>query len=65
MHLDELIRSDIYDSSQILAGAEGMSRQVETVNIMDTPDIIHFLKPNELLLTNGFFLRLRRIRYPS
>lgn len=57
MHLDELIRSDIYDSSQILAGAEGMSRQVETVNIMDTPDIIHFLKPNELLLTNGFFFK--------
>ncbi|MCM3782331.1 PucR family transcriptional regulator ligand-binding domain-containing protein [Neobacillus mesonae] len=57
MRLEELLRTDIYHSSQILAGADGLNKPVETVNIMDAPDIIHFLKPNELLLTNGYFIQ--------
>ncbi len=38
----------------VLAGAEGLSRVVTGVNVMEVPDIEDFVKPGEILLTTGF-----------
>jgi PucR family transcriptional regulator, purine catabolism regulatory protein len=57
MRLDILLAHDIFIKHQILAGEDGLSRVVHSVNIMDNPDIIHYLKPRELLLANGYFLK--------
>lgn len=59
MLLEELLEVHIFAKSQVLAGHGGLSRNVNTVNIMDAPDIIHFLRPGELLLTNGYFMKER------
>ncbi|WP_435163448.1 PucR family transcriptional regulator [Paenibacillus glycanilyticus] len=57
MLLSELLANDIYKYARVIAGFNGLTRKVQTVNIMDAPDIIRFLRPGELLLTNGFFMK--------
>ncbi|HLR94004.1 MAG TPA: PucR family transcriptional regulator ligand-binding domain-containing protein [Jiangellaceae bacterium] len=41
----------------VLAGHEGLDRVVQRANIMEVPDILPWVKPNELLLTTGYPLR--------
>lgn len=40
--------------SVVLAGHRGLTRNVQFVNISDTPDVINFLAENHLLLTTGY-----------
>ena len=50
---DLLILEGMKDSI-ILAGHRGMTRNVQAVNISDTPDVIDFLAKNHLLLSTGY-----------
>ncbi len=43
--------------SEVVAGAAGLDEVVRWVNVMEVPDILPWVKPNELLLTTGFPLR--------
>ena len=43
--------------SELVAGAGGLDEIVRWVNVMEVPDILPWVKPNELLLTTGFPLR--------
>jgi PucR family transcriptional regulator, purine catabolism regulatory protein len=43
--------------TRLLAGDDGLDRVVQRVNIMEVPDILPWVKPNELLLTTGYPLR--------
>ena len=38
----------------VLAGHRGLTRNVQSVNISDTPDVINFLEKNHLLLSTGY-----------
>ena len=38
----------------VLAGHRGLTRNVQSVNISDTPDVINFLDKNHLLLSTGY-----------
>lgn len=57
MKISELLQIPIFSNAKIVAGKNGVNRSVQTVNMMDAPDIIHFLKPNELLVTTAYFIR--------
>lgn len=58
MLLHELIRDTIMSKADILAGTHGSeTREVLSVNIMDSPDIVVFLRRGDLLLTNGYLLK--------
>ncbi|MFC4775793.1 PucR family transcriptional regulator [Paenibacillus sp. GCM10023252] len=57
MNIGELLQIPAYTGCRVAAGREGLGRVVQSVNIMDAPDIIEFVKPSELLLTNAYFLR--------
>ncbi|MED4956393.1 PucR family transcriptional regulator ligand-binding domain-containing protein, partial [Paenibacillus macerans] len=57
MELRELLRLPVYREMRVLAGQGGLNRSVKSVNMMDAPDIIDYLKPDELLLTTGYALR--------
>ena len=37
-----------------MAGASGLERLVAWLNVMEVPDVLAWVKPNELLLTTGF-----------
>lgn len=57
MLLKELISLPIYANAKVVAGQDGITNSVQSVNIMDAPDIIHYLKPQELLLTTGYAMK--------
>jgi purine catabolism regulator len=40
--------------AEVAAGAAGLDQLVRWVNVMEVPDILPWVKPNELLLTTGF-----------
>jgi purine catabolism regulator len=41
----------------VLAGASGLDRVVQRLNVMEVPDILPWVKPHELLLTTAYPLR--------
>src|SRR2546423_6415535 len=43
--------------ARVLAGASGLDRIVQRLNVMEVPDILPWVKPRELLLTTGYPLR--------
>lgn len=42
---------------RVVAGSRGLHRAVTSVNIMDAPDTVPWLKPGELLLTTGYVFK--------
>jgi PucR family transcriptional regulator, purine catabolism regulatory protein len=43
--------------TRVLAGRDGLDREVRRVNVMEVPDILPWVKPHELLLTTWFPLQ--------
>src|ERR1044071_9078367 len=44
-------------NARVLAGVAGLDRTVRYVNVMEVPDILDWVKPDELLLTTAYPLR--------
>ncbi|MEK5057380.1 hypothetical protein BK126_16355 [Paenibacillus sp. FSL H7-0326] len=57
MYLKQLLSNPIFSKSVLLTGKLGLDRLVDSVNLMDAPDIIHYVKPGQLLLSNGYFMK--------
>jgi PucR family transcriptional regulator, purine catabolism regulatory protein len=57
MLLENLLRLPVYAGAVVVAGNNGLNREVDTVNMMDAPDIIPYLKKGGLLVTTGFHLK--------
>ncbi len=53
----ELLTLPSFAGAQLVAGAGGRAVIVSRVNVIEVPDILPWVKPNELLLTTGFPLR--------
>jgi purine catabolism regulator len=53
----DLLAVPVLAGARIVAGEAGAGRVVERVNVMEVPDILRWVKPNELLLTTGYPLR--------
>jgi purine catabolism regulator len=49
----------IYPLSEgkLVAGAQGISRVISSLNLMDAPDITNWMKEGELLLTTGYAIK--------
>jgi len=57
MLLKDLLQIPALQNARLAAGAEGLYRSVSSVNMMDTPEIIQALKPDELLLTTAYAVK--------
>ncbi|HSF26913.1 MAG TPA: PucR family transcriptional regulator ligand-binding domain-containing protein [Actinomycetes bacterium] len=55
--LRAVLQSASLAGARVLAGAAGLDRVVSRVNVMEVPDILPWVKPDELLLTTGYPLR--------
>ncbi|MFC7448071.1 PucR family transcriptional regulator [Rhodococcus daqingensis] len=53
----ELLTLPSLAGSKLIAGAGGLEQIVRRVNVIEVPDILPWVKPNELLVTTGFPLR--------
>ncbi|MDL4841018.1 PucR family transcriptional regulator [Aquibacillus rhizosphaerae] len=57
MKVAEILQVSALKGCKIIAGKEGLQREVLHVNMMDAPDIAKFLKPNELLVTTAYHVK--------
>lgn len=55
--VDEVLRASTLAGARLVAGAGGLGRIVQRLNVMEVPDILPWVKPHELLLTTGYPLR--------
>lgn len=46
-----------FNEAVVLAGAGGMHRSINRVNVMEVPDVIDWVRPGEFLITSGFPFR--------
>jgi purine catabolism regulator len=51
--------------AELVAGENGLDRVVQRVNVMEVPDILPWVKPDELLLTTGYPLRHASLGLPE
>ncbi|MGE7877619.1 PucR family transcriptional regulator [Peribacillus muralis] len=42
---------------QVVAGILGLNREIQSINSFDAPDVLSWLKPNELILTTGYLFQ--------
>jgi purine catabolism regulator len=57
LRVREVLEAPCLAEARVLAGAEGLDRIVQRLNVMEVPDILPWVKPHELLLTTGYPLR--------
>ena len=55
--LGELLRVPTLARARVVGGHDGLRRPVRGVNVMEVPDILDWVKPDELLLTTAYPLR--------
>lgn len=55
--LSELLRLPALARAHLVAGRAGADRPVRAVNVMEVPDILDWVQPDELLLTTAYPLR--------
>lgn len=48
---------DCFKGARVIAGHDGLDRIITGVNVMEVPDILPWVKENELLLTTGFSIK--------
>lgn len=54
--LREVLGTPSFQDTEVLAGSSGLDRVVSSVNVMENPDIIPWVKNRELLITVGYSL---------
>lgn len=57
MKVSDLFQLENFKGFKIVAGGKGASREIRNINMMDAPDIIDYLKPNDWLVTTGYHLQ--------
>jgi purine catabolism regulator len=55
--LGELLKLPTLAHARVVGGHDGLRRPVRGVNVMEVPDILDWVKPDELLLTTAYPLR--------
>ncbi|TDC88951.1 PucR family transcriptional regulator [Actinomadura sp. 7K507] len=57
LSVGEVLGVSTLNGARLIAGRSGLERVVQRLNVMEVPDILSWVKPNELLLTTGYPLR--------
>ncbi|MDT5027179.1 MAG: PucR family transcriptional regulator, purine catabolism regulatory protein, partial [Micromonosporaceae bacterium] len=57
LRVREVLEAPCLANARVLAGAGGLDRIVQRLNVMEVPDILPWVKPHELLLTTGYPVR--------
>lgn len=57
MNVREILDIPVLEGCRVIAGKAGELREVSQVNMMDAPDIIHFLKRDVFLITTAYHLK--------
>ena len=55
--VEELLKMEEFSGFRVLCGAGGLDKEVESVSVMDAPDIYKWIRGREILLTSGYVLK--------
>ena len=53
----DVLRLPAFVGARVIGGQDGLDRPVRAVNVMEVPDILDWVQPDELLLTTAYPLR--------
>ncbi|MCQ2009717.1 PucR family transcriptional regulator ligand-binding domain-containing protein [Sporolactobacillus sp. STSJ-5] len=53
----DIFSEPVFKGFKWIAGEKGGEREIRNINMMDAPDIIDYLKPNDWLVTSGYHLQ--------
>lgn len=54
LRVESVLKSNCMEGSKLVAGHQNKHNIIQSVNVMDAPDIVKWVNKNELLLTTGF-----------
>lgn len=54
LRVESVLKSNCMEGSKLVAGHQNRHNIIQSVNVMDAPDIVKWVNKNELLLTTGF-----------
>lgn len=57
IRIADIVRLPILAGARLVGGAGGADRPVRSINVMEVPDILEWVQPDELLLTTAYPLR--------
>ncbi|MFC7063172.1 PucR family transcriptional regulator [Halobacillus seohaensis] len=57
MKVSDVLQLPVLEGAKVIAGESGINREVQHVNMMDAPDIVHFLNGDDLLVTTAYHLK--------
>lgn len=60
IRVDDILQFDIMKGARLVAGHRNSQNVIQSVNVMDAPDIVTWVKKNELLLTTGYPISTNR-----
>lgn len=55
--LKEILQMPAFKDFKVIAGHEGIGRDISTVSVMDAPDIYKWMKGGEFLITSGYAVK--------
>lgn len=55
--LSDIMKQPLLKDALLVAGKNGVDREIQSVNIMDAPDIADWVKKHELLLTTAYVIK--------
>ncbi|WP_052144568.1 PucR family transcriptional regulator [Halalkalibacter okhensis] len=57
MRLLDILNLPTFKEATVVAGEDGLTKNVQSVNLMDAPDIIDYLNDEQLLLTTAYSIK--------
>ena len=54
VRLRDILNIELLAGVEVIAGESGMDKVITSVNVMEVPDIIDWVRPGELLLTTAY-----------
>ncbi|MGO5010451.1 PucR family transcriptional regulator [Niallia sp. Sow4_A1] len=57
MKLAEILQKPVFNAVEVIAGHTGLNKEIKNITMMDAPDIVEYLYPNDLLVTTAYHLK--------
>ena len=56
VRLGDILKLDLLAGAEVIAGDSGLNNEITSVNVMEVPDIVDWVRPGEFLLTTAYSL---------
>lgn len=56
VRLGDILKLDLLTGAEVIAGDSGLNNEITSVNVMEVPDIVDWVRPGEFLLTTAYSL---------